>query len=170
MELERLRIEEIERPRLLELERLRLVEMENERLRLVEIENERLRLLEIENERLRLLEIENERLLRFDGTIDIEAKQRQVKQMTQIRLTVGNGIAILKQIRTENKTEFDELINELLISYSDRSAPDQIGKYLSLLTFSQRIDILLNFIDDKYRGNDEVDMKGGAELYKATNN
>jgi hypothetical protein len=136
------------------------------------VELERLKIEELET--LRIKEIERLQALEVQGTVGsegtLEAKQRQVKQMIQIRLTVGNGISILKQIRTENKIQFDELINELLISYSDRSAPDQISKYLRLLTFSQRVDILLNFIDDKYKGNDEADMKGGSELYKATNN
>ncbi len=192
VELERLRLKDIddERLRIVELERRRIEDIENERLRLVELE--RLRLVELERlkieelETLRIKEIERLQALEVQGTVGsegtlevqgtvgsegtLEAKQRQVKQMIQIRLTVGNGISILKQIRTENKIQFDELINELLISYSDRSAPDQISKYLRLLTFSQRVDILLNFIDDKYKGNDEADMKGGSELYKATNN
>ena len=195
---ERLMLAEIEkeRLRLAEIERLRLKEIDDEQLRLAEIE--RLRLKEIDDEQLRLAEIEKERQImedvekkeaklrldeietlilkeiedgqpRLKEIDDIKAKERTIKPMKQIRITVDHGIFILKRIREENKTDFDKLINELLISYSDRSAPDQIGQYIRLLTFSQRIEILLNFIDDRYKGNNEADMKGGAELYKATN-
>jgi hypothetical protein len=38
-----------------------------------------------------------------------------------------------------------------------------------VLTFGQRIDILLVLIDEKYQGNNEADMKEGAKLFRALN-
>jgi hypothetical protein len=100
---------------------------------------------------------------------ELEAKQRKVSEMVQTRMTVANGIKALTHIKQENITDHHDLINDMLISYSDRCAPDQLKQYILALTFTQRIDILLVLIDEKYQGNNEADMKDGAKLFRAMN-
>ena len=89
--------------------------------------------------------------------------------MFQTRMTVANGIKALTHIKQENLTDHHDLINDMLISYSDRCAPDQLKQYILALSFAQRIDILLVLIDEKYCGNNEADMKEGAKLFRAMN-
>ena len=84
-------------------------------------------------------------------------------------MTVANGFKALNHIKQENLTEHHDLINDMLISYSDRCAADQLKQYILVLTFGQRIDILLVLIDEKYQGNYEADMKEGAKLFRALN-
>jgi|LauGreDrversion4_2_1035121.scaffolds.fasta_scaffold01875_1 hypothetical protein len=161
-ELERLKQEELENANL---EKVRQEELE--RLKQEELENAKQANLE-ELEKLKQEEIEKARQAELENS-ELEAKQRKVSEMFQTRMTVANGIKALTHIKQENLTDHHDLINDMLISYSDRCAPDQLKQYILALSFAQRIDILLVLIDEKYCGNNEADMKEGAKLFRAMN-
>ena len=191
-EYERVQKEELEKARQDELERikqekLRQEELEKanqEKLRQEELEKanlekarqeelERIKQEELENanlEKRRQEELENANLEKANlEKTELEAKQRKVSEMFQTRMTVDNGIRALNRIKHDCLSEHENLINDMLISYSDRCAPDQLKQFILALTFAQRIDILLVLIDEKYRGNNEADMKEGAKLFRAMN-
>ena len=169
-ELERIKQEAIEKARQEEFEKLRQEELETikqeaiKKLRQEAIEKAR----QEEFEKLRQEAIEKARQNEIENS-ELEAKQRKVSEMFQTRMTVANGIKALTHIKQENLTDHHNLINDLLISYSDRCAPDQLKQYIFALSFAQRIDILLVLIDEKYCGNNEADMKEGAKLFRAMN-
>ena len=166
--------EELEKARQEELERIRQEAIENANLEMANQEKRRQE--EIENARQEEIENANQEKRRQEElemanleNAELEAKQRKVSEMVQTRMTVANGIKALNHIKQENLTDHHELINDMLISYSDRCAPDQLKQFILALTFAQRIDILLVLIDEKYRGNNEADMKEGAKLFRALN-
>ena len=177
--LEKVRKDELEKVRKEDLEKLRKEELEKanlEKLRKEELEKanlEKLRKEEFEKqanlEKLRKEELEKQANLEPAQAEELEAKQRKVSEMVQTRMTVANGIKALNHIKQENLTEHHDLINDMLISYSDRCAADQLKQFILALTFGQRIDILLVLIDEKYQGNYEADMKEGAKLFRAMN-
>ena len=156
-ELARLKQDAIENAKQQELENAELEILKQEELEKANLEKARQ---EEELEKARQNEIENS---------ELEAKQRKVSEMFQTRMTVANGIKALTHIKQENLTDHHDLINDMLISYSDRCAPDQLKQYILALSFAQRIDILLVLIDEKYCGNNEADMKEGAKLFRAMN-
>ncbi len=170
--LEKLRQEELEKVRQEELEKIRQDELEKanlEKLRQEELEKIRQDELEKANlEKLRQEELEGSKQEEAQAE-ELEAKQRKVSEMVQTRMTVANGIKALNYIKQENLTDHHDLINDMLISYSDRCAPDQLKQYILALTFAKRIDILIVLIDEKYQGNNETDMKEGAKLFRALN-
>ena len=161
-ELEKARQEELEKARQEELEKARQEELE--KLRQEELEKAR----QEELERIKQDAIEKAIQEEIENS-ELEAKQRKVSEMFQTRMTVANGIKALTHIKQENLTDHHDLINDMLISYSDRCAPDQLKQYILALSFAQRIDILLVLIDEKYCGNNEADMKEGAKLFRAMN-
>jgi hypothetical protein len=180
--LEKVRKEELEKANLEKLRKEELEKANLEKLRKEELEKqanlEKLRKEELEKqanlEKLRKEELENQANLERANlepaqAEELEAKQRKVSEMVQTRMTVANGIKALNHIKQENLTEHHDLINDMLISYSDRCAADQLKQYILVLTFGQRIDILLVLIDEKYQGNNEADMKEGAKLFRALN-
>jgi hypothetical protein len=156
--LEKARQEELEKARQEELEKANLEKARQEEL-------EKARQDELEKANLEKANLEKANL----ENAELEAKQRKVSEMFQTRMTVDNGIKALNRIKHDCLTEHENLINDMLISYSDRCAPDQLKQFILALTFAQRIDILLVLIDDKYRGNNEADMKEGAKLFRAMN-
>ena len=164
-ELERLRKEELEKQA--NLEKARKEELEKqanlEKARKEELEKQ------ANLEKARKEELEKQDELEPAQAEELEAKQRKVSEMVQTRMTVANGFKALNHIKQENLTEHHDLINDMLISYSDRCAADQLKQYILVLTFGQRIDILLVLIDEKYQGNYEADMKEGAKLFRALN-
>jgi hypothetical protein len=166
-DLEKARHEELEKARHEELEKARKEDLE--KARKDDLEKARKEDLEKANlEKARQAELEEAKQDEAQAE-ELEAKQRKVSEMVQTRLTVANGIKALNHIKHENLTDHHDLINDMLISYSDRCAPDQLKQYILALTFGQRIDILLVLIDEKYQGNNEADMKEGAKLFRAMN-
>jgi len=77
---------------------------------------------------------------------------------------------MLLDIQKENNPIYEELINDMLITYFDRCAPDQVRLFIKYIPFIKRIDLLLDLINKQYPYNKETDMKDGAKLYKFSNN
>ena len=73
-------------------------------------------------------------------------------------------------MREENDTTSEELIDDMLITYLDRCASDQVRSFIKYITFDKRIDLLLDLINKQYPYNKEIDMKDGAKLYKFVSN
>ena len=88
----------------------------------------------------------------------------------QLRVSVELGISILTKIREENNTTCEEIIDDMLIDYSDRCAPDQIKPFIKYIPFIRKIDLLLELVNKQYQYNKTVDMKDGSRLYKFVNN
>ena len=156
---------EIETKRLaeLELENKRLVELELENKRLVELELE-----ELENKRLvelELEELENKRL----AELEIIAKTRKLTESTQIRISVKQGVELLKQIQKSNDAKYEDAVSSMIISYLENSTANDIKFVLKFITFSEKINCLLQLIELRYQGNAESDMKEGSRLYKLFN-
>ena len=101
---------------------------------------------------------------------DQEAKTRKISEAMQTRISAQHGINILSKIRQENDTTSEELIDDMLITYLDRCASDQVRSFIKYITFDKRIDLLLDLINKQYPYNKEIDMKDGAKLYKFVSN
>jgi hypothetical protein len=167
LEAERLeaeRLERIVRIGTLEEERLEYLRLEYLRLEAERLEAERLEAERLEAERVELERLEAERLAR------LEPVPRPMPVSVQLRVSVELGISILTKIREENNTTCEEIIDDMLIDYSDRCAPDQIKPFIKYIPFIRKIDLLLELINKQYQYNKTVDMKDGSRLYKFVNN
>ena len=161
-------IENIKRAELEEIENIKraeLEEIENKRLAELEIENKRLAELEIENKRLVEIESENKRL----AELEIIAKTRKLTESTQIRISVKQGVELLKQIQKSNDAKYEDAVSSMIISYLENSTANDIKFVLKFITFSEKINCLLQLIELRYQGNAESDMKEGSRLYKLFN-
>jgi hypothetical protein len=95
-----------------------------------------------------------------------EAKTRKISEATQTRITVQHGINILLKIKEENSASSEKLVRDMLISYFEYCAPDQIRLIIKYIPLDKRVDLLLDMINKQYPYNKEADMKEGAKLYK----
>ena len=195
-ELEIQRLAEIEIQRLAEMENMKREELENQRLaeeETEELENQRLaeidiqRLDEMENmkrveldiqrhakeqlEKKRLAKLEIQRLAEnvILAELEIIAKTRKLTESTQIRISVKQGVELLKQIQKSNDAIHEDAVSLMIISYLENSTSNDIKFVLKFITFSEKINCLLQLIELRYQGNTESDMKEGARLYKLFN-
>ena len=99
----------------------------------------------------------------------MKAKFRKTSGATQTRITVEHGIRILTNIRQQNDISSEDIIDDMIIKYSDRCAPDQIKPFINYISFPKKIDLLLELINKQYMSNNEADMKEGARLYNYVN-
>jgi hypothetical protein len=99
----------------------------------------------------------------------MKAKFRKTTGATQTRITVEHGIRILTNIRQQNDISSEDIIDDMIIKYSDRCAPDQIKPFINYISFTKKIDLLLELINKQYMYNNEADMKEGATLYNYAN-
>ena len=180
LELKRLAELEIENKRLAELEIHRLAKEEFENIKRAEIETKRLAELELENMKREELELELENIKREEleleelknkrlAELEIIAKTRKLTESTQIRISVKQGVELLKQIQKSNDAKYEDAVSSMIISYLENSTANDIKFVLKFITFSEKINCLLQLIELRYQGNAESDMKEGSRLYKLFN-
>jgi hypothetical protein len=171
LEKENKRIADLEREnkRIADLENKRIAELENEK------ENERIAELENEKENERIAELERERLAELEkeqarlAELERIAKPRKLTESTQIRITVKHGIELLKQIQNSNDVTYEDTIVAMITSYLENSTVNDMKFVLKFVTFSEKMNCLLQLIETRYQGNTDSDMKEGSRLYKMVN-
>ena len=166
-DLESERIADLEDERIADLESERIADLEDERI--ANLERERIADLEYERianlERERIANLERERL----ADLEIMTKTRKLAESTQIRITVKHGLELLKQIQKSNDAKYEDAVSSIIISYLENSTSNDIKFVLKFITFSEKINCLLQLIELRYQGNTDSDMKEGSRLYKLFN-
>lgn len=83
-------------------------------------------------------------------------------------LTILQGKETLENIKKHtNGINFDQEITKILIDYHDRCARDQVQRTLNYVPFKLKCDILMDFINERYRFSNEESEKilRGSELF-----
>jgi hypothetical protein len=93
---------------------------------------------------------------------------REVGSSVHQRITRAKGENIIDYWRNsgQHQATFDKTLDDMIKSYQDRSAPDQIQDMLTELDSSSKCRILLTLIKKRHR-LPEDDMWKGIELLRA---
>jgi len=80
-----------------------------------------------------------------------------------------DGKEIVKMLQSHPQgINYEEEVKKILFEYMDHCAPSQVEVVLNIITFNQKCEVLLNFMDLRYRYSNETTerIRGGSELYE----
>jgi hypothetical protein len=111
-----------------------------------------------------IVAISNETIQKRDVTeMIIQSQIITVSESVHTKITVTEGIKILTVLKNDNKYNKD--ITKLIIEYCNRCASDQLKIALKYISYSNKVDFLLDLIKQKYTSKKE-EILGGSKLNK----
>ena len=113
-------------------------------------------------------EVVEENVVENEDKKEIIPNLSTAQETTRKYLTISNGKEIVKMIQSNPQgINYDEDIKKILFEYMDHCSKFQIEIVLMILTFNQKCELLLNFINLRYRYSNENTERilCGSELY-----
>jgi len=87
----------------------------------------------------------------------------KVSETVHTTINVKEGKKILNILKDDCSETYNEDIVKIIISYCDRCAPDQITLALKYMSYSKKIEFLLELIKERYNSEKE-EILGGSRL------